>query len=511
MQTDSAGGFSLQPPPNDRAHALVAWSPARGCRAVDLSANASTPITIVLPQDPVTGGVVRSTFDHQVVQKARINVWPAASATPVSYQVTDDQGQFQLQPMPPGDYRMAIDADGFGQGIATFHLAPGSATTQSIELVPLPSIDMLLVDANGIAWTPARIGTEIDRATPSLLGMFSKDPYQRLEERMVASWESYRVQLSDDGHVRGFRAVENARVFSLWNGNEKVCEALDVEVGANRLVVAMLPRTTIALQVAITVEPLTSPAPSVRLAITDPSGFGRQVQAIVERTTTGPTCELPVPAHFAGTECGLLVECDGRAPFYTTVLVPARAEGIWRQVVLSPGAHSLRGTVVGPDNQPVANVRLQLADAQGRWFLPPKQARQVADLDGNFTFAGLPPQRARLLVEGTGFANRGFDVDTTDPTPVRLELRNGRQIRLRVPIELPAYQLVVRDGSGRVIADDRLSGTMRYGGVKREVDPDAAVIELFHGRTGTLVGRGEVSADGTVDLVLVEVPAEKVR
>ncbi|MCA8949033.1 MAG: sigma-70 family RNA polymerase sigma factor [Planctomycetes bacterium] len=496
-RTAADGSFALALPPNDHPHLLVAYSAARGCRGLDLPAD-PTAIEIVLPVDPVLTGIVRGRIDQQPVAGARINCWPAASGYPIEFRHSDEQGRFQFQPLPAGSYRLGIDAEGFAEGKADFGLLTGEVpATLQIELEPLPPIDLLFVDAADQAWTPARIGGEIGVKAPKLVALISERPYQRREETIAETWASYRLQLDDDGHLRGFRSLEDAGVFSLWSGGEKLFEVLEVDVRADRLAAPMLERRTIALQVGITFAP-NAPAPrDVHLAVTDPSGFATRLEPLVERDTTGQLCVLPVPAQFVGSECGLLAESAGCAPFFTVVPIPAQADGTWQQVVLSPGTGRLTGVVVGEDGKPLTNVRLQLADPDGHWFVPPALARRRGDLDGTFEFSGLPPRPARLLVSAPEHAARGFDVDPRRPERLRLELRRGRDVVIRTPAGTTAQCAVVRDGSGRPLQDDRLGGTKRYGELSVRADVEAETVEVFDGATGECVGAGRIPADGS--------------
>jgi hypothetical protein len=227
-----------------------------------------------------------------------------------------------------------------------------------------------------------------------------------------------------------------------------------------------------------------------------------QLKPIVSRTTTGTFCVLPVPSHFANRDCGLLVKSDGYADSFAVVAVPELATGIWQEHVLSPGDRTVGGVVVGSEGRPVPHASLQIADVDGRWCLPPKNARRQAGVDGSFSFAGLPKRRLRIFASASreGLAGRSIEIDTGDAGPLRIELHPARTVGVSVPDNVEGSQFCVLDVQGRPFHDDRLSGTVRYGGGNLAVDPAAATIVLFDAVSGAEIGRGPVPADG--DLVI---------
>src|SRR6185503_174683 len=178
-------------------------------------------------------------------------------------------------------------------------------------------------------------------------------------------------------------------------------------------------------------------------------------------TTNDAFCTLPVPSHFAGRTCGLVVKANGYVPSYTVVAVPAQAEGTWQEVTLSPPADTVRGVVVGPDGQPVPKAGLLLADAEGRWLLPPRLARRWTELDGTFTIADLPRRRVRLFVQADKLAPRAVELDTGETDVHRIELQEARSVSVTPPAGVEGVQFRVLDTVGRPLANARLQGTIR--------------------------------------------------
>jgi hypothetical protein len=328
----------------------------------------------------------------------------------------------------------------------------------------------------------------------------SERSFARINEMHVGSWKVEPVRVDDGGRVHGFVRVPTAKVLSIWAGGEKLFEVTDVDFAATQLVVALLPLPRVELQVQLRFEPERAVQPEVELAITDPSGHASDMSRIVARRTTGAFCGLPVPSQFAGRDCGLLVRCEGCAPYYGVVAIPADGTKATHDVVLSPPAFALRGVVVGPDGAPVPKASLQLVDTDGRWFLPPNLARRSAALDGTFAIADLPRRRVRLLVAADGCACRGLDVDAGAAEPLRIELRAPRKVKVRFPSQLDGAHVRVLDRDGRVVLDDRLSGTMAFGGGTFPFDDDAASIEVFDGASGQVTATGPITSEEKVAL-----------
>jgi hypothetical protein len=107
---------------------------------------------------------------------------------------------------------------------------------------------------------------------------------------------------------------------------------------ASRPLLPWLVGVVVELQVRVRFDPPAGTPPQLELAVVDPAGLGQDEQALVARTTNDAFCMLPVPAHFAGRDCGLVVKANGYVPSYTVVAVPAQAEGAWQEVPLSPPA-----------------------------------------------------------------------------------------------------------------------------------------------------------------------------
>jgi hypothetical protein len=193
------------------------------------------------------------------------------------------------------------------------------------------------------------------------------------------------------------------------------------------------------------------------------------------------------------------VKADGYVPSYTVVAVPKQAAGTWQEVTLSPPACTVRGVVVGPDGQPVLKAGLLLADADGRWLVPPRLARRWTALDGTFTIADLPRRRVRLFVQADQFAPHAVELDTGETGVHRIELQEARKVNVTPPAGVEGMQFRVLDNAGRPLADDRLTGTMRYGAALT-VGAAAATIEAFDASTGANIGSGLVPADGKLVL-----------
>ncbi|HZN40171.1 MAG TPA: sigma-70 family RNA polymerase sigma factor [Planctomycetota bacterium] len=500
QRTGATGEFSLAEPPNPAPHLLVAWSPERGCRGIDLPADRTQPLEIVLPQDPVVRGVVRSRADRSPIAGAAVQVWPAKSGMPIAWRQGDEHGAYTLPPLPPGAYRTLVEADGFAKAQPGFDVAAGERTHElDVELEPLPRFAVLLVDHADQPWTAARIGEAIGAKPKRLEGVLSEHSYARRAEMQSASWLVHRVQVDPDGHVRGAVSDPKAVVLAIWHGPEKLFEVPAFDFAATRLAIEMLPRATIELQVRVRFDPPAATPPQLELAVVDPAGMGNDEQALVARTTNDAFCALPVPLHFAGRDCGLVVKAKGYVPSYTVVGVPAQAEGTWQEVTLSQPACTLRGVVVGPDGQPLPKASLLVADAEGRWLLPPRLARRWTGLDGTFTIADLPRRRVRLFAQADKFAPRAVEVDTGADEVHRIELQQAREVTWRSPAGVGGVQFRVLDTAGRPLVDDRLQGAMRYG-AQLTVGAEAATIEVFDASTGAMIGSGLVPADGKLVL-----------
>ena len=500
QRTGVTGEFSLAEPPNPTPHLLVAWLPERGCRGVDLPADRTKAIEIVLPQDPVVRGVVRNRADRCPIAGAAVQVWPSKSGMPIAWQHADEHGAYALPPLPPGAYRTAVEADGFAEASPQFDVASAERTHEfDVELDALPRFDALLVDRADQPWTAARVGDAIGAKVKRLDGVLSERSYARRAEMQNGSWRVHRVRVDPDGHVRGAVSDPKAVVLAIWNGPEKLFEIPAFDFAATRVAVDMLPRTVVELQVRVRFDPPAATPPQLELAVVDPAGLGSDEQALVARTTNDAFCTLPVPAHFAGRDCGLVVKANGYVPSYTVVAVPAQAEGTWQEVTLSPPACTVRGVVVGPDGQPLPKVVLLLADAEGRWLLPPRLARRWTALDGTFTIADLPRRRVRLFVQADKLAPRAVEIDTGETDVHRIELQEARQVSVTPPAGVEGVQCRVLDTAGRPLVDDRLQGAIRYG-AQLTVGAEAATIEVFDASTGAKLGSGLVPADGKLVL-----------
>jgi RNA polymerase sigma factor (sigma-70 family) len=501
-RTAADGAFELPPPGNARPHLLAAWSPERSCRALDVPADLSAPLAIVLPRDPIVRGAVRSRVDRKPIAGAQPQVWPANSGMPIAHRSTDAEGRYALLPLPPGAYRMQVDAEGFASGSTTFTLQPGPVGLEvDVELEPLPVFAAELVDGAGQPWVQARIAAAIEQPADALAATLSPRAIARRNEGHVESWRVQPVRVDAEGRLHGFVRDPQANVLAVWNGSEKLFEVAGVDLTATRIVAELLPRPTVALQVRVRFDPPREPMPEVELALFDPAGIGGWRSTPVRSSTVRqPVATLPVPVHFAGRTCGLRASSAGCAPFQGVVAVPANEDSAWVEIVLSPADRTLKGVVVGADGEPVPRATVYVADAAGNGFLPLQAALREAAVDGTFAIPGLPKRAMRLFVEAQGHGARALAVDTGSEEPVRVELRAARAVSARVPKGAAAAQFRVLDANGLPLADDRIRGTMRYGGGQLELDAAATTVEAYDGQSGALLGTGAISAEGKAEL-----------
>jgi len=505
-ETDDDGAFELERPDSEHPQLVVAWSAERGGRGVVLPPDGD--LEIVLPIDAVVAGVVRSNVDGAPIEDARVQVWPAKSGYPIAYERTDASGEYELQRLPPGEYRVRFEADGHADRNETFALLERQTELDlSASLDPLPEFRARLVDAAGSPWSAARLEGALggDRAPGARWSVsLTESSFARRGELDVESWRVQWMEFESDGTVAGFVELPEARVLALWRGSEKVLEGTVPDFDATEVLATLTDRATVDLRVRVRFDPPADDAPEIRIGLTDPSGFGRNGTPIVERTTTEGESTLRVPAQFIGNRCGLEVMSEGHVPYSGRLTVPDGTSNVWHEVVLSPPARTVSGLVVDASGAPVADAQIVLVATDGEAFLPWRLTAKSTGIDGTFRIEGLPARPLLAMVSAPELAVECFEVDPASTEDLRLELREARTFDMRMPRSIGAGQLRIVDVNGRPQLDDRVSGTVRYGGAALLVNEDAATVELYDAASGALVARGDVPAAGELVLEPVD-------
>ena len=504
--TDPDGAFEFERPDSEHPQLVVAWSADRGGRGLVLPADGD--LEIVLPVDAVVSGVVRSSADGAPIEDAKVQLWPAKSGYPIAFERTDARGAYELQRLPPGAYRAEIEGEGHAEHGEEFALLERQTELDlDFELDPLPVFRAQLVDAEGSPWSMARLNGALggDRAPGARWSVsLTESSFARRGELDVERWRVQWMEFESDGTVTGFVQLPEARVLAVWRGSEKVLEGMVPDFDATEVLATLTDRATVALRVRVRFDPPATDAPSIGIRLTDPSGFGRDGTPILERTTTETESTLLVPAQFIGSQCGLSVACDGRVPYVGRLTVPDGTANVWHEVVLSPPAWTLSGMVVDTSGAAIADARITLVAPDGETFLPWRLTVKSTGIEGTFTIEGLPARPLLAMVSAPDLALDCFEIDPESTEDQRFVLREASKFDIRMPRSIGAGQLRVVDLDGRPQLDDRVSGTVRYGGASLPLGDQAASVELYDAASGALVARGDVPAAGALVLEPVD-------
>ena len=502
--TTESGSFELEGRSLEHPHLLMAWSDERGCRGVELQGALSESIEIVLPIDPRVYGTIRSAEDGHPIERASVQVWPIGDGNPISYEVTDSAGAYDLQRLPPGSYEIEVDHRDSGQRRVPFTLVASSPERQmNIDLGPLPRFRAQLVDAAGQPWTIDRLEQELsDDRIPAArwAALMTDTSFARRGEMSAEYWRVQEMVLGEDGWVTGSISLPDARILSVWRGTEKLLEANVASLEDTLVVATRIESSATELRIRVVFNPPLAVDQPFVIELGDPSGMGEFKTPIIRRTTTLTDCVLDVPRQFIGNECGIRVSSKGRVAYSGRILIPEGAKSVWQEITLAPPTARIAGVVVDSAGVAIPEARLTVVGLDGRPFLPRELQSSKSGAQGEFELEGLPSREVRVLVDAKEHAGRGFDIDTGSATFLRLALQAAKAVRVRLPSSIAAGQIRVLDSQGRPIRDDRIVGSMSYGGARLRLDREASLVEVYDGETGELASSGAVDASGAVVL-----------
>ena len=125
-------------------------------------------------------GIVTRSGTAEPIARARVLVTSAnAVNAPATLTRTGDTGRFAVPGLPAGQYRIAVERDGYVRGISIVAVTDRAATPASIALTPTSVITGRVVDAQG-------------------------NPASRAFVRAVAGKQTYEAQTNDLGEYRIF-------------------------------------------------------------------------------------------------------------------------------------------------------------------------------------------------------------------------------------------------------------------------------------------------------------------
>ncbi|MBP7149761.1 MAG: carboxypeptidase regulatory-like domain-containing protein, partial [Acidobacteria bacterium] len=347
---------------------------------------------------------------------------------------SDGEGNWTISPLPAGRYALEVRGAQWSlpRTAAVTARAGETARVGAIALRRGAALAGIIVDAR----SGAPVAGAVLRACPDALG---------------CRWTA-RATSAADGSFRLAGLDAGAWTLELQHPEFAPRREERVAAGTTGLRIALDPGAEVSGRL---VDSAGRPLSRVSLAVRDSR---REAEPLARRIT------LDAGSFRArGLPCGTAV-LEFRAPG----LVAARVGPLWLatgesrdvgEVVLGPG-RAVRGRVADGDGVPIAGAEVALRDADttSAW----------SDGDGAFELAGVPNERARLVVRCAGYAPAFVEVPACaareDSPPLTITLSRGARLRGAVrgerdePVAGARVELLGLAGFAAVTANDGTFG-----------------------------------------------------
>ncbi len=495
--TAADGGFRFRRPDDAMHRALVAWSAELGCARVELPPEHVGPIDITLARGEALAGTLRDATTQQPIADTHVSFYPERSGMPIAWPQTDALGRFRTPPLPVQGYRAIARPDGF---VEVDQTVPAGQRELLLEADPLPRLDAVLANANGTAWTAARIADALggDRA---LRFELTARPYDRYSALTADHFDRARLELElelepDTGSLRGAVIDTDARHLSVWDSGKRVGQAVLDDWHTKHILIELAPEPTVRLGARIHLDPTPRSAVEIEATLTD--GLRRSVPLATARGDG--LLHFDVPSHLSGHRCGLLIEADGYAEHFAMLEIPTAATEAWYTATLSPAEWTAHGQVLGPAGGPPTAATVTVLRADGTPLLRPERATVLPRDDGLFRFEGLPRAPVWVMVQADGCAAHGVEISADTTEPVTVELAASRELEIQCTAS-SKKQYRILDAQGRPLLDDRWAGVYRFGhGTHLDIGARAATVEVYDTVSGELLGSGAVPANDALEI-----------
>lgn len=479
---------------------LAAWSPERGGVLVPVPADLDAEVTLVVADHAALFG--RITDEHGLpVAGVYVNIYPNRSGMPVGGIVTDPDGRYRSVPLPPGPYRIGASSPRHEDCMIRVELGIADLRAD-LEFIPLPVLDLLLVDPSELPITAARIA---DRCGIEATAIDVVATPQSCARRVDTTSDGRRpVSLAFDpatGRVTGPVTQKDIAFVSLWWRGARLAETELPSLDTEQLVMQLARPVLANLRIRLAFDPHPDRPPTTHVRLERPRfDYASMLQVEAGTTTDNFEAGFAVAASEAPTAWWLIAAADGYVPTEMQFEWPAGNEPLLLDVRLSAASRTLDGVILGADDSPLEAALIHVIAPDGSFVAQRKRVVARSDRTGAFRLESLPARSLRVLVDADDRGVAAIDVPLDADSPLRVHLLPGTPITLVAERE-GGSQFRVLDGLGRTLLDDRITGTERFGGPSVMTVPgDAQRAEAYrpgHPRP-FMVGSREAGSDRIV-------------
>lgn len=425
-QSDVNGDFTIEGVRTGAAKATF-WKPgyARMHKIVEIAASGSR-VDGVLSKGLSVRGVVQ-TADGLPIAGVQISASPIAMEAEYVSAESSDNGQFILEGMSKGRYKLATYKNGYER-----------AELSDVDIEKSPRVTLTLTkQETAVVYGTVR-GLPGEDLTMQLVTIDSDEGASA--HGPINSNGQYRIEDAPAGHVRIYAYIGTS-------GSERQSRAKSLVLSAgSETQVDLELATGVTLRGTVMLNNV--PVIGASLSFSSPSEYG----SLSARTDERGRYEL------SGIDLGVYevnVQAPNGASYQTRAVVHDSS-----QFDIDMTGAIVRGTVVDATNDmPLKNVSISLWRNEGDTPAGDSISDSMSDTRGRFATSGIAEGRYRVLAQKDGFAQQTKEVDLSAgaPTEIAFRLTPADGVRVRVVDgrdgHLLSANIVVRDRQKRVVAN----------------------------------------------------------
>lgn len=471
VTSDGAGFYAVEGLPAD-SYTLVVSSPAFQNQSVGFTIlpGQATTVNVFLAANPgVLTGTVTDLFSGGPIAGAVVLVFPSQGIIPIAQETTDQNGQFSVPGLAPGEYNVVASASNYARRGTGAVIFAGQTTDVAIQLSPNPAtISGTVTDTGGTPVTNATVRildqneTVLGTAITDEFGNYSVSNLPQGTLTVLASAPDFAANLTavtvTPGQILTDVNIALSSLFGTISGQITNAATGDPIVGAIAVV-----RTVGGTSVIIAADTtdvngnylLEGLSPGSYSVVGTAAGFGSITVGAIVQANAVTTANIALPpdtgmisgsltdtAGMAVTGSNiavqvfdingilvktLLADSDGTftimdlapgtylvqitAPNYATAVasaVVAVNETAVLPVILSPNPATVTGQVINAVTfDPLSGVIVTVTDLNGLIV-----GSAVSDQNGQFTIQNLPPNTLNVSASSTqpGFGSASVSV-----------------------------------------------------------------------------------------------------
>lgn len=462
-RTDAEGAFRFRRDESEDRSVLAVWSPVIGCRFHTMTSSTGEQHIVCKTWPSIRGRITSNSgaFDRPIA--VTVDYQPPRGGRAVQFEA-DASGNYQTPQIPPGLHEIGFRTAGYHAASERIDLRV--AATVDATLTRFAQLRARLIDTDGRGWTRQRIAA-LGWQPAEMQFLLLREDFQNETDLSADPLPHSMMQFSpDDGWIRGAVADEQAMVFSIWSGPERIAAVRLPDHRVQEVAIDLpRPRPTATLAVHVVPGKPVSAPPMTQIALGTPWGMGRyNFREAAAANGAEERFALQVPRHLRGQTAQLVVRADGFSEQTLAVPIPLAGEPQAVHVSLPPAEFTLRGRVTDERNQPLAGARIKIATIDGQIFRSLGASFCVTDEAGAFAYSDLTDRQVRVFVSREGFASTSATTVSNRQGVLTVRLLPG--VPREIDISKANGELVmfrVLDSRGEPLLDDRVYGAVHGG------------------------------------------------